>query len=304
VSVIRSGVTVQFGLLSITTSVLGAVIPEPTNRTVCEGAKGMPAHDPTRISMPLTCPHCKVISAEDTKKAREVGDDLVVIDEAALAKIKDSTPFQRTMTLRPHPASQVDLGTVSDGKVYYLEPKAGSERAYAVLAAFLGAHDDLAFCTQWAPRSKVGMFRLAVVTPKGGNPVLAMHGRMAANRLREAPELPVEADPNLVEMLEKALRIGRKSLVTSFIVDDYMDDAEEQIAALLALSTPARHSKDSTVAALEEMLKAARKPRAPRKPKVQPLSLVEGTGEPTTQPSTQPSTQPTTKDGDAASDAA
>ncbi len=261
-SVIRSGVTVQFGLLSISTAVHGAVAPEPSNRTVCTGHG---SHEPVRVTMPITCPQCGRIDVHDTHKAREVGDRLIVLDDAALAKIKDSSPYQKTMALRPHPAAQVDLGTIPDGKVYYLAPQAGSERPYAVLAAFLAKHEELAFCTQWAPRTRVGMFRVAAITPAGKQPVLALHGRMAANRLREAPELPTEADATLLEMLERTMQAGRKQLITAFEVNEYLDDTEEQIAALLQL-VPEVPKADATADALARML-AEVKPKRVRKPR-------------------------------------
>ncbi len=265
---LRTGVTVQFGLLSIPTSVQTAVEPEPANRTVCLGGG---THDPVRITMPITCPECGPVKPYQTTKAREVGDRLVPIGD--LLSKRDVTAYAQSMALAAHPAGQVDLGTINGEHVYYLVPMRGAEHAYAALTAFVDAHPELAFVTQWAPRSRVGLFRLGVTHQKGKQPVLTMFERLAVSRLRAAPELPVEADTELVTLLEKALKANRRTLVSAFKPEAYLDDTEDQIQAALASLAPVDEPRtDPTLVALTQM---AQRPARARKPKAKAEQKVE-----------------------------
>ncbi len=275
-STIRSGVSVQFGLLNITVSVTGALVTETGNRTVC-----CAGHDPVRISQRLYCPSCDDnVEARTLGRAREVGEHLVVLPDFGTG----AEEFAKTMALTPHPAPQVETGTISGDKVYYLVPAKGHEKAYAVLAAFIETHPELAFCTRWAPRSRTGMFRIGVRHDKNSPAVLTLHERRPAALMRAVPELSAEPDLALVAMLDKALASNRRTLVSAFDASAYLDDTEERIQAYLSsVEAPAAQPVEPLLAALEAMTKRPRRARKP-KPAVQPVDAVETAEQPSGDP--------------------
>lgn len=262
---VSGGVTLSLGLFNVTVNVAGALEPVPTNTTVCNGGPAN-AHIAQKISTHIACPSCGPIERSSTRRAREVGDNLIVLDESALESFAaDATPFKKAMTLTGHPAPAVEIGTTTGDKLYYLIPLKGpQERAYAVLTALIRNHPEYAFCTRWAPRSKVGMYRVTTRDVPDGPAVMVMQERLPADRIKAAPDLPVEADEQLLTLAETVLRQGRKTLVTPYVAADYADDTEDKVAGLLDGAQESVPGVDATLAALQAMVAQTKRVRPPR----------------------------------------
>lgn len=259
---VRTGVNLQFGILSTTVSVDGALERETSNRTVCRGPKDKP-HPTVRITQPTTCVHCGEIEPRQTMKAREVGGDLVVLDPEKLAIIKDVSQFTQTMVIATHPADEVELHTMPGEKVYYLNPSRSHESNYVVLAQLILNHPEVAFLVRWAPRSRVSVFKLSAVQGEVG-PVLVLFERISAGRARSAPVIKTEVDAAKLELAEAALTMNRRAMVTRFDPNAYLDDTEERIQALLAEAAPQQEQGvDVGLLQLQQMVEAA-KAAAPR----------------------------------------
>lgn len=265
---VRTGVNLQFGILSTTVSVDAALEQETSNRTVCCGPKDHP-HPVVRITQPTTCEHCGPIRADQTMKAREVGDQLVVLDPQALALIKDVSAFTQQMVIAPHPADEVELHTVPGEKVYYLNPGRSHESNYVVLAQLILDHPEIAFLVRWAPRSRVSVFKLSAMQGEAG-PVLVLFERISAGRVRSAPVIRAEVDAVKLQLAEQALTMNRRAMVQRFDPNAYLDDTEDRIQELLAQAVPAQQSGgvDVGLLQLQQMVEQARaaapKPRARR----------------------------------------
>jgi len=259
---LSSNVSLAFGLFNVTVNVAGALEPAPKNVTVCTGDT-TEAHEPQQIHTATQCPTCGEVPRGSTHSARESGGGLVLLSPETNAAIAaDAEPFKKRIELAGHPSPEVEVETITGEKLYYLLPAAGQERAYAVMAALLGNHPEVAFCARWAPRSKVGMFR---VTTRGS--VLVMQERLPADRVKAAPQVPAEPDIALLTLAEQVLKQGRKTLVTKFDPAAYADTSEAAIADVVANGTPAQPSVDHTLEALRAMAEAVKPARRTRKPK-------------------------------------
>lgn len=256
---LSSNVSLAFGLFNVTVNVAGALEPPPKNVTVCTGDAAVP-HDPEQIHTSIQCTTCGEVPRGSTHSAREVAGGLILLSPETHAAIgAEAEPFKKRIELAGHPSPQVEVETITGDKLYYLLPAPGQERAYAVMAALLGNHPEVAFCARWAPRSKVGMFR---VTTRGD--VLVMQERLPADRVKAAPAVPGEADEALLALAEKVLTQGRKTLVTRFEPAAYADTSQAAIADVVANGTPAQPSVDHTLEALRKMAEETKR-RRPRK---------------------------------------
>jgi len=253
---LSSNVSLAFGLFNVTVNVAGALEPAPKNVTVCTG-DATEAHDPQQIHTTIQCPACGEVPRGSTHSAREVAGGLILLSQETNAAIAaNAEPFKKRIELAGHPSPEVEVETITGDKLYYLLPAPGQERGYAVMAALLGNHPEVAFCARWAPRSKVGMFR---VTTRGD--VLVMQERLPADRVKAAPLVPAEPDTQLLGLAEQVLKQGRKTLITRYDPAAYADTSEAAIADVVANGTPAQPSVDHALAALQQMAEAVKPTR-------------------------------------------
>lgn len=257
---VAKNVTLSFGLLSCNVTVTSAIEPKPTNKNVCTGTNGHAEHPPVPLAQKLHCPLCGEVPYQGVRKAREVAGGLVLLEAAEMAAAKgDPSALKKRAAMTPHPSSQVELETMTSGKVYHLAPEPGGEVTYTVLRDLLDAHPELAFVCQWTPRSSAGLYQVRV-----HNQVLVFQERVRPGALREAPVLVAPVMPTgLAGMAEMFLNLP--DVVTPFQADTYVDTYEANLAALIApkvvsampaapkLTVVPTHPSDA-MAALEAML--------------------------------------------------
>lgn len=228
---VASGVTMSLGLLTCMVSMTSAVEAKVSNTNVCIG-NDTAEHDITKIQSRNYCSTCGEVAYTDIKKARAVGDGYVLLSSEELAEATaDATRFKKQAALTAHPAEDVDLLTVNGDKLYYLTPSAGSEPVYAVLYALVEGHPELAFATQWTPRSKAGLFAL-----KAFNGVLCLQERVRTEGIRQAPVVSTEAPDAMLALAEQFITLT--GLVQKFDPATYADTFEDRIAEIVASKTP------------------------------------------------------------------
>lgn len=283
---LKKGVAFSVGLVTASCSINGAVEPKVSNTNVCCGPDTTP-HDATQLKQQVICTTCHVndlaagkdtnpgvVPYEQIKKARLVGNDLVLItaDEIAAAK-GDTDKYKTAVALTPHPAATVYARTAPGEKAYYVTPDPGHEVAYALLLAMIAGHPELAFVGQWTPRSNSAQFRVIV---RDG--CLMMTELVREQSLKPVPAVSVTAPEPMLAMAEQVLTLP--GVVTDYDPDTYADKYEENVQALLATKAPSGTATTTTttkapaipasqaqaMAALEAMLAAAaptaKKPRA------------------------------------------
>jgi|GEM_PF-6795574 len=222
---VASGVALNFGLISASVSMFSAVESRPksaTNVTVCDTG-----HEAVQIRQPRVCPHCGEVPYQQLKKARPVDGGLVVLneeDEKVLTEV--SAEFKKRANVLAHPAEQVEVLTGVGEKTYFLVPEKGHETTYATLLALVRSHPETAFMARWTPRSALGQFRLRAV-----GQVLVFQERTGGSTLREAPELELTENPEMVSLAEQILAMP--SSVTDYDPSSYLDDTDARMAERL-----------------------------------------------------------------------
>lgn len=239
-SALRTNVPWAFGLVTGALSVHSAIASRKSNVTVCTGPDEA-EHEPIRISQRSVCSSCGEVGRGEVKKAREVAGGLVVLSEADLATVgADAASFKNKMEIMPHPASEVEVGTVPGEKAYYLTPAPGTEAVYNVLGALIMAHPELAFMTRFTLRTAMNVFRVMAVSGTHG-PVLLMQERVAAESMKAVPDVagPSEQHPQLYALAETILATGgQHAVVRPFDIAAYRDSSAEALEELLATRTP------------------------------------------------------------------
>lgn len=224
---LKKGVAFSVGLVTANCSINGAVEKAAGNVTVCCGDDANP-HDPQRISQVRRCADCGDVAYTQLKKAREVGDGLVLLEAEEIIEAKsDAEAFKTRAAMTPHPASEVYALTAPGEKVYYVTPDPGNEVPYDILRTMIGNHPELAFVCQWTARSNASLFR--VTLHKG---VLCMTELVRPQSLKPVPQIEVEAPEAMKVMAEQVLQLP--NVVTDFDPDSYADTYEDRIQALLA----------------------------------------------------------------------
>lgn len=235
---VATGVALSLGLITASVSVQSARPPKTRgtgNVMVCDAG-----HDAAQITQPPTCPDCGPVPYQQLKKARPVDGGLVVLEAEEISEAAvDVLKYKKRAAVTAHPAEQVEALTAAGEKFYYLLPDAGHEAAYGTLLALVVNHPELAFVTQWTPRSAMGQFRL--MQYEGA---LCFQERTNGSGLRDAPSLDLEVNAQLVAMAEQVLKLT----TAPYDPETYRDTYEERIAAIVAGKTPVAATKESTSA--------------------------------------------------------
>lgn len=275
-SALKKGVAFSVGLVTASCSINGATEGKTGNKNVCCG--GIPStvnptlvsaiHPPIRIAQINRCSQCGDVPYTSIRKAREVGDGLVLLEESEIVEAKgDADKYKTSVALTPHPAATVYARTAPGKMAYYVTPDEGHEVAYDVLRTMIGEHPELAFVGQWTPRSNAAQFRVIV---RDG--CLMMTELVREQNLKHAPVVTAEAPAPMLTMAEQVLALP--GVITDYDPDTYADHYEERIQALLATkqvvsaggvptassapSIPA--SQQAAMDALQAMLAAAAPP--------------------------------------------
>lgn len=227
-SALKKGVAFSVGLVTASCSINGAVEKAAGNVTVCCGTDPNKPHDPIRLAQVRRCTDCGDVPYTAIRKAREVGDGLVLLEDTEIAEAKgDADKYKTAVALTPHPAATVYARTAPGEKAYYVTPDPGHEVAYDVLRNMISAHPELAFVGLWTPRSNAGQFRVIV---RDG--CLMMTELVREQNLKHAPVVTAEAPAAMLQMADQVLALP--GVVTDYDTDTYADHYEERIQALLA----------------------------------------------------------------------
>lgn len=270
---VRSSVNLTFGVMACTVAVHSAVVTKQANVIVCTG-RTAELHEATRIYETKNCPVCGVVHMDSLDKARKTPEGLVLLEPEDLTEIAtDAAEYKDRMAMTPHPALDVEVGTVAGSKAYHLVPNRGHQDSYAALVSLLHEHPELAFVTKWTPRSNMAVFRVL----SDGTSLFAQE-RIAGDALHPVPDIlpATEAMAQaLAGMAEQVLQLP--DVVQPFTLEQYRDETEDRIAALVASRTPVPDSKpgtkaappvtsDAMLAALQAQLDAAKATTATAKP--------------------------------------
>lgn len=197
-------------------------------KTLCVGGG---THEPTPIKLPKTCAHCGTLDPDQVKalkKGRQVGRDgfqVVDVEERDALKATAVGDTAQQIAMIPHPREQVDAGTITGEKLYFLKPNSTASGVnYAIIRSLIAAHPELAFTGQYTPSTRVGTFVLEVQ-----GDVIAMRERTLLVNARPRPAFEAfEPDANL-DLAE--LMLDR--LVADFDAASYVDQYAANLARLL-----------------------------------------------------------------------
>lgn len=272
-AVVASLKMLSVGPIAFPVDVLSTIPTPQSLKTVCCGVDE--PHAPTGITQPITCTHCGVVNDKTAlRKAAKAGNEWILVDEVAAAELKEKVD-NRKISLSVHPKQDFQSATVAGGKTYWLRPSKNTDSSgYSLFRQIIANDSDRAYVTVWAVRSKPAIYELTVY----GN-ALMLAERVHVDDANPAPSVVGEAGEADVKNME--LFIGSK--VVPFRKEDYTDDSLSQLLAsgqrvVLDGESPAEpvNKLSDLLAAMANELakpetpKAARKPRAPRKPKIVP----------------------------------
>jgi non-homologous end joining protein Ku len=246
---VRVKVTLQLAeVVSTLIDVEAAVSTPESLHTVCDAG-----HDPIRVRQSVACPTCQAADRHGFASARELADGtLVLVPADTLAPV--APELKERIALSVHRADDVTL--LAAGNVYHLKARASTDTAYALIAQLVATRPDLAFLAQWAPRSRVGLYRLGVA--RG---VLTLTALARPEQMRAAPAAPSlpAASPLLA-----AVEAFADAACTPFNEADYIDARAAALDAALAAITPVAAGSapdtsgpDATVTSLLDRLTAA-----------------------------------------------
>ena len=222
---VASGVALSFGLISTAVDLTSALdkVSGTGNVRVCDTG-----HPATRIRQPQMCPECGEIPYQQLKSARPVEGGLVVLEADDLQQVRgDAAEFKKKATVSAHPAEEVEVRTSVGEKMYYLTPAKGHEAGYAAILGLVDSHPELAFMTQWTPRTTPAQFRV-----RAYNGVLVFQERTREGSVRPAPDVTLGDNAQLLAMAEQFL--GMPGMVVEYDPATYADKSEERLAALIA----------------------------------------------------------------------
>lgn len=185
------------------------------------------AHPAARCRQNLACETCGNDNTESFKKGQERADGTyAIVDTTELAAVTAiSDDVKNTLTLTSHPVEQVMQHTLTQGKVYYLEPGKGGAAGYPLIVEMVRNRPNLAFCTVWAARSAPKMYRLGLY-----GDILTLTELAWPASVKTAPANPGDAKEDEVKM---ALVLADQ-LATDFDPETYRDTRTEQLAAFIA----------------------------------------------------------------------
>jgi non-homologous end joining protein Ku len=238
---VASGVALSFGLIATSVDLTSALdrISGTGNVLVCDAG-----HDPRRITMAKSCPECGEVPAQQLKHARPVEGGLVLLTDEDLAEASaDAAGFKKVASVTAHPAPQVEVLTSVGEKMYFLVPQRGHEAPFAALLALVDAHPELAFMTQWTPRSAASQFRLRSF---GGT--LVFQERTRTGQVREAPVLNLGDNAPLVALAEQFLAMP--GMVSDYDPATYADTFRAKLDAIVASKDVIPTSEGAATAAV------------------------------------------------------
>lgn len=249
---VRKGVSLQLGLISIPVDVYSTLLTaeekEAQTNTVCVGTgdhnfeavrKGKDEckhckfpeeghavlHDPCRTKDTRACPVCDNKDKSTFKKGKPVGTDFVVVTQEELDAVAglDDTVTKR-MVLTMHPAADVEDKSIDAGKSYYLDPALGAD-GYLTVVDMLERFPQKAFLTEWAPRTKVGWYRLTL-----HNGALMLRQLVRPEDVKEAPVVTGTLNPAYTPMIDQLV----ETLTTPFDPADFADTRRKKVIEYLS----------------------------------------------------------------------
>lgn len=226
----RKGLVLTFGVINVIVSLDGMKEKETSLTSVCCGTTGPGGHPPTKVSQKMWCITCDGhVAYADLKKAQQVGDSFVVVDQQEVAVVRDSVlgATKKMLGLTVHPAAEVSEHTLQNDSVYLLSPEGAPQiGAYSLLLDTIARHEEYAFLTTWTPTSKASLFQLKVFN--GG---LVMQQLCWPEQVKSVPDLHVmEALPEHQQMLDQLL----PTLSTPFEIENYANTYAKALADLVA----------------------------------------------------------------------
>lgn len=254
---LRKNVTLTLGLISVPIAVHTAIDDDKdtTLNTLCTVN-----HPATKCKASLTCPTCGNSDRSSFVKGRDNGDGtFTVVNSEQIEGITPSNAEKHTMPLTTHPAEDVAHRTLPAGKVYYLagEIAGGS---YPLLVEVVKRHPEIAFCTMWAPRSRVAMYRLGAF-----GDALTLTELVWPEKVRQAPVCEDELDERMIPLAEQFI----EQLKEPFDPEHYKDRRTETLREFLAQAetVAGTEAEEAPTAAAPSDLLAALQAAVEGKPK-------------------------------------
>lgn len=203
---------------------------------VCHGIKDSkehPLHKASGCTMKLTCKVCGNDDTAHFQKGQQVGDTWFVVDAASLATARTAPEeMQKRMKLTVHKTADLAGNVLPTGKAYFLSPKGGFHEAYAIFRALLDPIPEcepVTFLTLWAPRSKVGLYRLGKFET-----AITIEQLAFPATIRPVPAVTETPD---VGLLAQAQMLARMS-ISPFNLDDYTNERAGRLEALIKAGNP------------------------------------------------------------------
>lgn len=218
---------VPFSFLSISGIVSVESAVKKTKAKTPFGICNHDQHQPTKLRQVVVCDSCPDTIPLSRAKAFPVEAGYAVLTPEDEKAVSVSVDEFKTMKISIYPAAEVELGSATGEKAYYLNPAAGATPSYAVLYSLIKAHPELAFVTRWASRTLPTAYRL--VAQDGA--LLIQERIPAETEALKAPEVDLSVDPEMLELSEKLLGLAKVQTFSSSVFEDIREAALEAVAA-------------------------------------------------------------------------
>lgn len=231
----RKGIVVTLGMVTMICNIESAVEKEETLKSVCTGAPGHAEHAPTAISRVNKCPECEEIGYADIKKARLVGGQFQVMEQAEVAEVKDDIvgATKKMLGLTLHRTEDVREATLpSDQSTYAVVPADASQRkTYSTLVDTLYRHPELTLLGIWTPTSRPTLYEIKLFGTS-----LVMEPRARVEDVKVAPVDLIEQSEQQQKVMDTAL--GTQLMpIEDFDPSKYADTFREKLNALAESKT-------------------------------------------------------------------
>jgi non-homologous end joining protein Ku len=226
---------IEFGLIGIACRRESAVESPPELKNLCVGQEGKEAHGPTPLKQdPSYCVTCGPVEKDRLVKGHGSGTTWTVLSTEevdALSEVKAEFGEHVSLKLVAHPAAEFLTATETGENVYYVTPEPTDVDHYALLAALVAKHPELAF-TGLLSLSTGGKAKLWLLRSVEG--VLILEQRVPETSRKPAPAVTGTVNEALLAMVEGALA---EHFVTEYSAEAYEDRYTTALTAALGAGT-------------------------------------------------------------------
>lgn len=261
-----SNITLALGLVTVTCKSEVATVSKTSLAYLCTGQPGHAEHPASPRRAPYVCETCGPITDDKAlKRGVKSGKTYTIVDAEAATEAKESYAgqYKGTLKLVGHKASDFLAKTGQGDSTHYLTPADATQaEGYAILAALIERHPEVAFTGLYTPSTATALFHL---TARDG--VIVMLKRTREQSLKPMPAAPSEVNETYYAMLDGLLDGFTEDYDPATYEDAYANTLTDLVAQgdTVALDADATAVGSGDLLAALTALQAEAKKPAPRK---------------------------------------